>query len=322
MKKTISINIASTAFFIDDDAYACLKEYLNKIETWFSTKEGGQEVISDIEARLSELFRERINPQLGVITIQHVNEVIGIMGQPEDFTGESDESGPVGGDEKKQTYDFESPRRRRLYRDPDNKVLGGVCSGIAAYFSIDPVIVRVIFAVLPFLSFGVIIPVYIVLWIVMPEAITTSQKLEMRGEDINISNIEKKIKEEYQDVKKRFRNIRNTQAYQESESYIRRMNQRDRTVLIVVGAVLLAILMGKFIGMPFHMFHMIHLPGAFSGFFFPGMFFLIVLLLVLGLIFRAALKGFIVIIVLIIVLSFLAMFAGWVFPFHNWNFFW
>lgn len=323
MKKTISINIASTAFFIDDDAFACLNEYLKKIEAWFSNKEGGQEIISDIETRLSELFLERINPQLGVITIQHVNEVIGIMGQPEDFTGEGDETTVDDeGKEKKHATEFESPRRRRLYRDPDNKVLGGVCSGIAAYFNIDPVIVRVIFAVLPFLSFGVIIPVYIVLWIVMPEAITTSQKLEMRGEDINVSNIEKKIKEEYQDVKKRFRNIRNTQAYQESESYIRRMNQRDRTVLIVVGVVLLALFMSKLIGMPFQLFHMIHWPVTFSGLFFPGLFFLIVLLLVLGLIFRSALKGFILLIILLIVISILVKFAGWIFPFHHWSFSW
>jgi phage shock protein PspC (stress-responsive transcriptional regulator) len=287
MKKTISINIASTAFFIDDDAYSCLKDYLNKIEAWFRDKEGGQEVISDIEARLGELFAERVSPQHGVITISHVTEVIQVMGQPEDIIGEGDDQNETETKkEKRTTHDFEVPRRRRLYRDPENKVLGGVCSGIAAYFNLDPVLVRVIFAVLPFLSFGVIIPVYIVLWIAIPEAHTTTQKLEMRGEDINVSNIEKKIREEYQDVKTRFSNIKDSKAYRDGESYIKRMNQRDKNVLLVAGIVVFVLLMGKFISGPFPFFHMIHLPGPFFGFFFPGLFLMILVVVGLILLFR------------------------------------
>lgn len=322
MKKTISINIASTSFFIDEDAYSSLKVYLKRIETWFSNKEGGQEIISDIESRLSELFSERINPRLGVITNDLVKEVILIMGQPEDIAGEGDEKSPESElHDRKTSYDYEPPRRRRLYRDPDNKVLGGVCSGIAAYFSIDPVIVRVIFAVLPFLSFGAIIPVYIVLWIAMPEAITTAQKLEMRGEDITVSNIEKKIKEEYEDVKQRFKNIKETKAYRDGESYIRRMNQRDRNLLTVVGVVLLVIVFAKLIGGSIHAFHMIDFPGPFFAVFTPGLFVLILMLLGIGLIFRSALKGILIAILILIVLSIMFRITGWLPPFNHWSFY-
>lgn len=322
MKKTISINIASTAFFIDEDAYSCLKEYLNKIETWFRDKEGGQEIISDIESRLSELFCERVSPQHGVITLNQVKDVIQVMGQPEDIIGDADETTESSAkSDKRAGFDYETPRRRRLYRDPENKILGGVCSGIAAYFNLDPVLVRVLFAVMPFLSFGAIIPVYIVLWIAMPEAITTTQRLEMRGEDINVSNIEKKIREEYQDVKKRFKNIKDTSAYRDGESYIKRMNQRDKTVLLIAGLVVFAVLLGKFINGPFNMFHMIHLPGPFFGFFFPGFFFMVIILVALGLLFRSALKGFIVLIIILIIFSIVLKFTGWVLPYHNWSFF-
>ena len=322
MKKTISINIASTSFFIDEDAYSALKDYLKRIEAWFSDKEGGQEIISDIESRLSELFAERINPRLGVITNDLVKEVVLIMGQPEDIAGEGeDKSSDNEQRGRKSSYDYEPPRRRRLYRDPDNKVLGGVCSGIAAYFNIDPVIVRVIFAILPFLSFGVIIPVYIVLWIAMPEAITTAQKLEMRGEDINVSNIEKKIKEEYQDVKQRFKNIKETKAYRDGESYFRRMNKNDRSILTVVGVVLLAIVFAKLIGGSFQIFHMINFPGPFFAFFTPGLFILMLILIGIGLIFRSALKGILIAIVILIILSIIVRMTGWLPPFQHWSFY-
>lgn len=321
MKKTITINIATTAFFIDEDAYTCLKDYLNKIEAWFGDKEEGNEIISDIESRLSELFIERINPQFGVITIDHVNEVIRVMGQPEDFIGTGDEKPE---DHKKKGVSFENdpPRNRRLYRDIDNKVLGGVCSGIAAYFNIDPVWVRVLFAILPFLSFGTIIPVYIVLWIAMPEAITTTQKLEMRGEDINISNIEKKIKEEYQDVKKRFKNFKETKAYRDSETYINRMTQRDKTVLLIAGLVVAALLLSKSIHhVTFPFLNMVNIHASGFDLFFPGMFFMIIILVALGLIFKSALKGFIILIIIMIIFSIMVKMSGWMPSFHTWGIF-
>jgi phage shock protein PspC (stress-responsive transcriptional regulator) len=321
MKKTISINIASTAFFIDEDAYSALKDYLNKIEAWFRDKEGGQEIISDIESRLSELFCERVNPQTGVVTVSHVTEVIRVMGQPEDIIGEGEDE-PVSGPKKEKGFTFEAPRHRRLYRDPENKVLGGVCSGIAAYFNLDPVLVRVVFAVLPFLSFGVIIPIYIVLWLAIPDAITTAQKLEMRGESINVENIEKKIREEYQDVKGRFENFKDTKAYRDGESFLSRMEKRDKTVLLVAGLVILAIFMGKLIAGSVNMMHMGPFPFPFFNFHFPGIFIMVLVLVALGLTFRSALKGFMVLILVLIVLSIILGLTNVIHPFENWGFFW
>ncbi len=304
MKKTISINIAATAFYIDEDAYEKLQQYLKKLEAWFNGKAGGQEIITDIENRLSELFSERINPKTGVITLAMAEEVISIMGQPEDFSpqagSEPEESTETGEKETFQNY----TSRRRLYRDLDNKVLGGVCSGIAAYFNIDPVLVRVIFAILPFLSFGVIIPIYIILWIAMPAAITAAQKLEMRGENINVSNIEKVIKEQYHNVKDKFEN------FTKKNDTLNRMSQRDRNVLIFTAILVGILVLGKIINnvTPFLGMSLVHFP--FGHIIWPGFFPLMIILLIMGLIFRSAMRGFLIAILILFVLTVLLKIAG------------
>jgi len=307
MKKIISINISGTSFFIDEDAYEKLNRYISKLKNRFSKEEEGQEIITDVETRLSELFAERINPKTGVITLEMVEEVIQIMGRPEDFA--DDDNG-----EEETTYDNEakSTRRRQLYRDVDNHVLGGVCSGIAAYFNIDPVVVRVIFAILPFLSFGIVIPVYIILWIVIPAALTTTQKMEMRGENITVSNIEKKIKEEYDDVKKSFDNFKKTnKTYKQSEDYVKKMNKRDRNVLIIVGVIILLLISSRFtFNFPVNHFCLGTFP---CSLFFPGFFTLSAILLILGLIFRPSLKVFVFVILIMAAISIFIRLMAWIF---------
>jgi phage shock protein PspC (stress-responsive transcriptional regulator) len=301
MKKTISINIASTAFHIDEDAYGKLQQYLKKLEAWFGDKEGGREIINDIESRLSELFAERINPKTGVITVSMVEEVTGIMGEPEDFMAAGGEKAEKDDPGNSSGGSFTSAgSRKRLHRDIDNKVLGGVCSGIAAYFNMDPVLVRVIFAILPFLSFGVIIPIYIVLWIAVPAAITTAQRLEMRGEDINISNIEKTIKDQYENVRQEFSKFRNSSTYREGEEYFNRFSKRDRNVLLIVGIVVGLLILSRIIFFSIPPMHMMHFP--FFHFSISGIMPLILILLILGLIFRSAFKGFLILIAVLILL--------------------
>ena len=306
MKKIISINISGTSFFIDEDAYDKLNGYINKLKNRFNKEEEGQEIITDIETRLCELFTERINPKTGVITLSMVEEVMQIMGRPEDFSDEEDSGEETIFDNEKST------RRRQLYRDVDNQILGGVCSGIAAYFNIDPVLVRVIFAVLPFFSFGIVIPVYIVLWIVIPSALTTTQKMEMRGENITVSNIEKKIKEEYDDVKKRFNDFKKTnKTYKQSEDYIKKMNNRDRNILIIIGGIILLMIITRLT---------FHFPGH-CGFinvfpftiFFPGFFTIAAILLILGLIFRSSLRVFVYIILIMAAISLFIKLIIWIF---------
>ncbi|HJZ42021.1 MAG TPA: PspC domain-containing protein [Bacteroidales bacterium] len=198
MKKTFSVNLGNRVFSIDDDAYIRLKEYLDRIESYFSDEKEREDIISDIELRISELFTERMGLNKQVITLRDVEEVIAIMGDPKEISGTE---GQAGGN---QSHDSHQRRTgpRRIYRDPDDRMIGGVCGGLAAYLGLDPVIVRILFIL--FLIFGIGLLVYIILWIVVPEARTTAQKLEMRGDTVNVSNIGNFVKEEFDNVKKSF----------------------------------------------------------------------------------------------------------------------
>jgi phage shock protein PspC (stress-responsive transcriptional regulator) len=199
MKKTISVNLGNLVFNIDEDAYLVLKEYLNHIESHFSDEKEREDIINDIELRISELFAERMGLSKQVITIRDVEDVIKIMGDPSEIGGSKEPP------EDKTTYRSET---RRIYRDPDSRILGGVCGGLGSYLGIDPVVIRILF-VLIFFGFGFGLLIYIILWIAIPEAKTTAQKLEMRGDTVNASNIGKFVKDEFENVKKSFRRKKN-----------------------------------------------------------------------------------------------------------------
>jgi len=204
MKKTFTINISGTVFHIDDDAYEKLNSYILQINRHFGVEADGKEIVQDIESRISELFQERIKDGKEVITIAQVEEIIGIMGMPEAFADSN---------EPEQKVKMPRARGRKLYRDPDDRVLGGVCSGLGAFFNLDPIIIRLIFVLLVFLGAGSSIIIYLILWIVVPKASNTAQRLEMKGEEVNINNISKTIKEEIQDVKENYENYRTSKAY-------------------------------------------------------------------------------------------------------------
>jgi len=194
MKTTFSVNLGNRVYNIDDDAYMRLKEYLEHIESYFSDGKEREDIISDIELRISELFSERLGATKQVITLHDVDEIIAIMGDPQVISG-----GKATSD---KTYEGRTGSRR-IYRDPDDRMIGGVCAGLAGYTNIDPVIMRLIFVVLLFMGIGAL--AYIILWIVVPEARTTAQKLEMRGDSVNASNIGNFFKDEFESVKKSFR---------------------------------------------------------------------------------------------------------------------
>lgn len=200
MKKTFTINISGIVFNIDEDAYEKLNAYLDKLKRHFKGSEGGDEIINDIETRIAEILQGKLSDTKQVISIGDIGEIIEIMGQPSEFT-EEDEPGET----RSETYKSPGPYKR-LYRDVDNRMLGGVSSGIAAYLSIDPVWIRLIFVILTLFS-GIGILIYIILWIVVPEARTTAEKLEMKGEKVNISNIEKSIQEELNSLKDKINDL-------------------------------------------------------------------------------------------------------------------
>jgi phage shock protein PspC (stress-responsive transcriptional regulator) len=191
MKKTININLAGFVFYIDEDAYETLQKYLNNIRTYLGNTEGREEIIGDIESRIAELFSEK---QKQVITLVEVNEIIEVMGQPEDYMTE----------EEFEETTFQQPNKR-LFRDPDNTVLGGVCSGVGHYLKIDAVWIRLIF--LAMLWSGLSILFYFVLWAIIPKAETTAQKLEMKGKAATLSNIEDYVRKGYENVKDDFKNV-------------------------------------------------------------------------------------------------------------------
>ena len=236
MKKTFTINISGSIFHIDDDAFEKLQKYLHILNKHFGQAIEGQEILQDIEARIAELFLEKTSNKVEVITDSMVDEVIARMGKPEDFMEPGEEE-----TEKVQpevtTPEGEPKIRRRLYRDGDSRVLGGVCSGMAAYFNMDIVIMRVIFFLLFFLIGPFNILLYIILWIVVPKAKTTAQRLEMRGKEATISNIEKSIKEEVNEVGEsysKFANAKNEKGVSRIDSFGEVVGSVLRVVLRVI----------------------------------------------------------------------------------------
>jgi phage shock protein PspC (stress-responsive transcriptional regulator) len=192
MKITVSINLGGYSFNIDEDAYTDLKIYLKNLELHFAGEESSSEILSDIETRMAELFRLKITGYKQVINIDDVRQVITVLGTPEDIADNEDPS---------PRDKFSSPGYHRMYRDPDHRIIGGVCSGMGAYWDIDPIIIRVLFVALV-LAGGIGALVYLILYIVLPEAKTTAQKIEMKGNPVNIHNIKDSVKKEFDTVRK------------------------------------------------------------------------------------------------------------------------
>lgn len=286
MKKVININFQGSVVPIEESAYDVLKEYIDSLRIYFASEEGRDEIINDIESRIGELFQIKLKNGSTCITDEDVTGIINNIGRPADF--EEAEIGEKPNGEEGKKYAATSPvfaKGKRLYRDENHKILGGVCSGIAAYLGIDPVIVRVLFILsgigflayillwifvpgseiiengarkrlyrnpdekiiggvcagigsyfnvnawiprafflIPFISFffrwghigpftfpnflsfsfspGTLI-IYIILWLVIPEALTTSEKLQMKGEKVDINSIKQSVMQEMQGVKER-----------------------------------------------------------------------------------------------------------------------
>ena len=199
MKKTYNINLGGIVFHIDEDAYDLLDKYLSNLRIHFSKEEGAEEIVHDMELRISELFSERLNEKKQVITLTDVEEIIAQMGKPEEFSEDTTQD--------TNEYIKEEKTPKRLFRDPDNKVIGGVCSGIAAYLGWDVTAVRIIFIALalPFILNGSLILngvviAYIIAWIIIPEANTAAEKLSMKGMQVNVENIGKTVTDGFEKV--------------------------------------------------------------------------------------------------------------------------
>jgi phage shock protein PspC (stress-responsive transcriptional regulator) len=239
MKKTEQIHMGGFIFHIDEDASQMLNAYLAKLKNHFANESEASEIINDIEMRIAELLQLKLNDQKQVINSDDVQELIEIMGKPEDFI-----------EEPENNVHTQAPRqrnRRRLYRDLDNNLAGGVCAGLGVYFNLDPVIWRIIFIVLTFPLAGFPILAYFILWIITPAALSTAQKMEMRGGDFTISDIESNVKREFEQIKGNFNTYKDSEQYKQARTNLNSVGRTigeivgffGRILLILVGLVLI-----------------------------------------------------------------------------------
>lgn len=241
MKKTVTINLGGIVFHIDEDAYEMLRSYLDKLNVRFN-QDTANEIVTDIENRIAEMFSEIRASDHQAISIENVQEVIRTMGNPDDIAGEPSQQPNDSNDE------YQAPRNsnRRFYRNPDDKILGGVCSGISAYFNLDPVWFRLLFA-LAVIFAGSGFMIYIILWIIIPQANSPLEKMQMRGEELNISNIERNIKSEWNGIKERAESFGQDLS---SGAQSKKLNQSAGRFLDVIREIILAAIKfaGLFIG--------------------------------------------------------------------------
>ncbi len=207
MQKIIQINISGRVIPIEEDAYRHLNDYLTSLAKHFSGEQGKDEIIQDIENRIAELFTTRLDNGAPAIDREDVMKVVETLGRASDFnedeyvhtTTTATLPGPYTGGGSHSTNDHYT---RRLFRNPNDKMLGGVCSGVANYFGIDPVIVRLVFAIL-FLTAGIGIIAYILAWIIIPVAKTKEDMAHMTGKPMDFDTFKRNLGEELQDLKKK-----------------------------------------------------------------------------------------------------------------------
>jgi len=193
MKKTLTVNLGGVVFHIDEDAYLLLDNYLKNLLFHFKKEEGSEEIMTDFEIRISELFSERVRLGHEIITVVEVEKMIAQMGKPEEiFEEEEAETGEPEGNGSAESEMNTKAISKRIFRNPDDQMLGGVASGIAAYLGWDVTAIRLIM-VLSLFFYGFTAMIYIILWIVIPLARTASDKLKMRGEAISVENIGKTV---------------------------------------------------------------------------------------------------------------------------------
>lgn len=252
MKKNFSVNIQGRLFHIDEDAYELLEEYFDYLNAGFENETEKQEIIDDFHKRISEeLWELTKGDNQHIVNILHVRKVLAGLG----YSGQQD---------KQENND--KTRTRRLFRHPDDRLLGGVCGGIAQYFNIDPLIVRIIFVVLFFTGAGFL--AYLIMWIVVPLARSPLEKLNMSGDEITLDKVKGIIKDEFTEVEKSFKRIKKKgipkEKLNEIENEIRDFIKASVFVRVISGSFLIALSLFLIAGLiivillPFHV-------GTFQG---------------------------------------------------------
>ncbi|RAR46860.1 PspC domain-containing protein [Flavobacterium lacus] len=237
MNKTVNINLGGLFFHIDEDAFQKLNRYFDAIKRSLSNSSGQDEIMKDIEMRISEIFTENKEADKQVINLKDVDAMIAVMGQPEDYRIEEE------GEATQTNYNSSTKTSKKLYRDIDKNILGGVSAGLGHYFGIDALWIRLALVLIVIAGVGFPILLYILLWILIPKAQTTTEKLQMTGEPVNLSNIEKKVREEFASFSERVENANYEKMGNETKSGAEK-------VASAIGEVFMTIftIFAKFIG--------------------------------------------------------------------------
>lgn len=199
MNKTVNINIGGLFFHIDEDAYQKLSRYFDAIKRSLTNATGKDEIMKDIEMRVAEIFSDRQKSDKHVINLKDVDEVVAVMGQPEDYRIEEETDA--------QPFAQSTSKIKKLYRDKDKGTIAGVCTGLGHYLGVDAFWIKLFLIIITLAGFGVGVVAYIILWAIIPKAVTTSEKLEMTGEPVNITSIKNKVSEEFENVSEKIKNV-------------------------------------------------------------------------------------------------------------------
>ncbi|MEN9997403.1 MAG: hypothetical protein RI922_393 [Bacteroidota bacterium] len=213
MKKTVSVNIKGMNFLIEEDAYELLQDYMNRLGHGLRNEKDSKDIIEDIEMRIAELCTSRLNDKKQVIEIEDIQLILDTLGDPSQYLDDEDSNKQ----EFKESFNqktYQQERERHLFRDLENASIAGICAGIANYFKIDVIIIRAIFLIMFFFG-GFGFPLYVILWIVVPKAKSTIEKLRMRGKPITVDS----VKEEVEAAAKRFET--------ETKSFANRIRRED-----------------------------------------------------------------------------------------------
>ena len=234
MKNIKQVSLNSIVFYVEEDGYIVLKQYIDNLERYYADKENGKEIVEDIQIRFAELLSEKRTFPEQAITLQNIEDVINVLGYPDNFEPEINR-------ESKQHESPPNKKRKQLYRDMENAKIGGVCSGLAYYLGTEAWVFRLIFIILGLFSAGFWILVYFILWFVIPQASTAQQRYEMKGEALNIEDIEQKIKSGIHDAEAKIKDFANKN----------KGNFRETASEISSGAATIFKIIGKILGVGF-----------------------------------------------------------------------
>lgn len=233
MKKTVSVNIKGTNFLIEEDAYELLQDYIERLTKTLRNESGSKEIIEDVELRIAEICTSKLNESKTVIELEDIEEILNRLGDPSDYVdGEDYEESTAQHSQTNKT----SGSEKRLYRDTENAILGGVCQGIANFFNIDVVIIRAIFVIiLLFGGFG--FPLYVILWIIIPKAKNTIDRLRMKGRPITVETVREEVENAAGRVKEGSKNL--ADKIRRDDTYQKSVSRGGRILTSILGVILL-----------------------------------------------------------------------------------